>query len=414
MTASLQLHTGSLTSQLAACAWIPLFALRCEEHRRPELTGKPVAVLSPDDSRRVWQVSSPARRQGVRNGMTIGQAVGLCGSLAVLEPDPVHYDEQFARLLLGLSQVSPVVEPVELGRVFIGVDGLEGLYGDPEQQLIAIGHAVAHDSTVRLGWGRGKFIAWIAASKARPGEGVVIRETDEPTFRAAQSIAVLPLHSDSASRLWRLGIKTLGELAALPETAMVSQFGREGRIAWRLAAGLTVEPVVGREAPEPIVAALDFPTPIADRLILAYAIERLIEQALRHPRRAGWRVYIARVRAGLEQGASWMTQVTLKDPSAECERIAAPLLTRLEQAPPTGAVEQLVVEFTAFAPGTTELQLFARDAQAAARAGRTSALRSAAGEIKTRLKRSMLYRVIEVHPWSRLPERRYALIDFDP
>jgi len=77
-------------------------------------------------------------------------------------------------------------------------------------------------------------------------------------------------------------------------------------------------------------------------------------------------------------------------------------------------VERLVVEFTAFVPGTAELQLFARDAQAAARAGRRHALRSAAQEIKLRLKRSLLYHVIEVQPWSRLPERRYALIDYEP
>jgi DNA polymerase-4/protein ImuB len=89
-------------------------------------------------------------------------------------------------------------------------------------------------------------------------------------------------------------------------------------------------------------------------------------------------------------------------------------VARLEQAPPAGAVEFLAVEFTAFAPGTAELQLFARDAASAARAGRHEALRGAVDEIKTRLSRSMLYRIIEVHPWSRIPERRYALIDFDP
>src|SRR6266576_3151889 len=52
---------------------------------------------------------------------------GLC------EPDPVHYDEQFARLLAALSEVSPVVEPAELGRAYVGTDGLKGLYGAPQQ-----------------------------------------------------------------------------------------------------------------------------------------------------------------------------------------------------------------------------------------------------------------------------------------
>jgi DNA polymerase-4/protein ImuB len=423
MTASTSLFHPSaapssprLTSDLAVCVWIPLFALRCEESRRPELVGKPVAILSPDDSRRLWQASSQARHAGVRPGMTISQAIGLCASLTLCEPDPVFYDERSAHLLLQLCDLSPVIEPAELGRVFVGVDGVDGLYGRPEQQLEIVTGLVARSggSAPRLGWARGKFTAWVAASRARPGEGVVVRDTERIAFLASQPLAVLALSPDTGQRLGRLGLKTLGQLAGLPESAVVSQFGREGRHAWRMAAGLINEPVIGRETPEPIIISVDFPAPLADRELLVYALDRLLEQALRHPRRTGWRVQTVRARAGLEQGASWMAEAILKDPSSDRARILAPLVTRLEQAPPTGAVEQLTVEFTAFAPGTSELQLFARDATSAARADRHRALRSAVEEIKTRLARPLLYRIIEVHPWSRIPERRYALIDFDP
>src|SRR5438445_390322 len=313
------------TSSVAVCVWIPLFALRCEEARRPELASQPGALLAPDASRRVvWQVSPLARHAGVRPGMTVSQAIGLCPALRLCEPDPAHYDERFARLLAALARVSPVVEPAELG------------------------------------------------------------------------------------------LGTLGRLAALPEEAIVSQFGRAGRRWWRLAAGATADPVVGRALPEPISASLTFFTPVADREMLVLALERLIERALRHPRRTGWRVQDVRAPAGLEHAASWLAAATLKDPSADRDHIAAPLKTRLAQAPPAGAVERLVVEFTAFAPGTDELQLFARDAGAAARAGQRRALRSAVQEITLRLKRPMLHHVIEVQPWSRLPERRYALIDYEP
>ena len=122
-----------LTSDTAACCWIPLFALRCETARRPELASLPVALLSPDDSRRVWQVAPLARRAGVKPGMTVSQAIGLCPSLKLCEPDPVHYDEQFSQIVTALVTVSPVVEPVELGRAYVGTDGLERLYGSPQQ-----------------------------------------------------------------------------------------------------------------------------------------------------------------------------------------------------------------------------------------------------------------------------------------
>ena len=422
-----------LTSDGAACCWIPLFPLRCETARQPELASLPVALVGPDDTRRVWQLSSLARHAGVKPGMTVSQAIGLCPALKLCEPDPVHYDAQFSRLLAALGQVSPVIEPAELGRAFVGTDGLERLYGSVEQIIEAIKRGTRNAecgtaeesplacsafplprSAFRLGWGRGKFISWVAATRAKPGDAVIVPVGGEAKFLSAQPLAALPLDTDTHRRLRQLGIRTLGALAALPEEAIVSQFGRAGRRLWLLAAGLIAERVVGRVAPEPIVAALAFFSAVGERELLVHALDRLIERALRDPRRSGWRVQVVRVRAELEHGASWLVEATLKDPSADRERIAAPLKTQLERSPPAGAVERLVVEFTAFVPGTAELQLFARDAQAAARAGRRRALRSAAQEIRLRLKRSLLYHVIEVQPWSRLPERRYALIDYEP
>jgi DNA polymerase-4/protein ImuB len=409
-------QTPHLTSESAACCWIPLFALRCETTRRPELAALPVALVGPDDTRRVWQVAPLARRVGVKPGMTVSQAIGLCPALKLCEPDPVHYDEQFSRLVAALGQVSPVVEPAELGRAYVGTDGLEGLYGAPEKIVEAIVCGALHTphSALRIGWGKGKFVSWVAATRAKPGAAVIVPVGGEAKFLASQPLAVLPLDPDTHRRLLQLGVKTLGALVALPEEAVVSQFGRAGRQLWRLAAGLLAEPVVGLVVPEPIVAALTFFTPVGERDLLAHALDKLIDRALADPRRSEWRVQVVRVHAELEHGASWLMEATLKDPSATRERIAAPLKTQLERSPPAGAVERFVVEFTAFAPGTTELQLFARDAAAAARTGRRRALQSAAREIALRIRRPMLYHIIEVQPWSRLPERRYALIDFEP
>ena len=402
---------SSLVSTNAVCCWIPLFALRCEAARQPDLTSQPHALLAPELTRRMWQVSPIARREGVRPGMTVGQAIGLCPTLRLLEPDPVHYEQEFSALVAALGSISPAIEPVEEGKVFVGVDGLEGLYGEVEN-VIAVIKEVAGGS--RLGWGRGKFIAATAARRAKPGQAVIVRPEDEKPFLAAQSISVLPLDPDTHRRLRLLGIRTLGKLAALPEDAVTSQFGSEGKKIWRLAAGLTIEPVKGSVAPEPIRATLTFYSAVADRTMLARALGQLVDRALKHPRRLGWRVQALRSSAALENGASWVAAGVLKDPSADRERLLAPLLLRLEQAPPLGAVERLTLELTGFVPGTQELQLFARDAAAAARAGRRRALRAAATEISTRLRRPMLYHVIEIEPWSRLPERRYALIDFDP
>jgi nucleotidyltransferase/DNA polymerase involved in DNA repair len=351
----------------------------------------------------------------VKAGLTISQAIGLCPTLRLCEPDPVHYDQRFAQLLTALGGVSPVIEPAELGRVFVGMDGLEGLSGGPQGQVEAMRMRIGDCGMgTRVGWGRGKFVSWVAATRARPGQAVIVRPGDERVFLASQPLAVLPLDSDTHRMLRHLGLKTLADLTALPEAAIVSQFGRAGRRLWRLAAGVLAEPVVGQETSEPIIAALTFFSPVTDLQMLTQALSQLIERALKHPGRAGLRVQRVRVRAALEHGTSWMIDTVLKDPSADRSRIIAPLKTRLELTPPRKAVERLAVEFTAFAPGIEELQLFARDANAAARAGRLRALRHAVQEIKLRLRKFPLYHIIEVQPWSRIPERRYALIDYEP
>ena len=422
----------SSTSSLAACVWIPLFPLRCEEARHDGLSAYPTALLAPDTTRKLWQVSSLAHHAGVKPGMTVSQAIGLCPTLRLIEPDPVHYDDCFARLLAALNEISPVIESGELGLAYVGTDGLEGIFGSPGKIIEAIkrmlegwnvrmseaGSTVQQSNlpTFRIGFARGKFTAWVAASRSKPDEAVIVPAGAERKFLASQPIAVLPLDTDIHRRLRQLNIRTLGALAALPEAAVTAQFGDVGKRLWRLAAGRIAEPVEGRVTLEPIVAALTFFTPVGERELLVHSLEQLIARALNHPRRIGWRVHAVRLRADLEgaAGGSWLASILLKDPTADGDRIAAPLKTRLEQSPPTGAVERLVLEFTAFAPGTAELQLFARDAAAAARAGQQRALRHAAREVRMRVNRATLYHVIEVQPWSRLPERRYALIDYEP
>src|SRR5213079_213440 len=150
-------------------------------------------------------------------------------------------------LIAALAVVSPVVEPVELGRVFVGTDGLEGLYGGPEEIVEAIkrgtrkwerGTGERSSSpcsafrvprfAFRVGWGRGKFVSWVAATRAKPGAAVIVPVGGEAKFLASQPLAVLPLDPDTHRRLQQLGVKTLGALVALPEEAVVSQFGGPG------------------------------------------------------------------------------------------------------------------------------------------------------------------------------------------
>src|SRR2546426_10001803 len=156
---------------------------------------------------------------------------------------------------------------------YVGTDGLEGLYGTPEkiveviqvrsvecgmrnfsEESFASRNSHLHSafpiphSALRLGWGKGKFVAWVAATRANPGGAVIVHPGEEGKFLFFQPLAVRPLAPAPHRRLRQLGLKTLGHLASLPEDAIVSQFGRTGRRLWRLAAGPTGQALNGGPA----------------------------------------------------------------------------------------------------------------------------------------------------------------------
>ena len=422
---------GSISgNRQALCLWLPTFELRLELMRSPELGTTSVALLSPGESvrRTVWQVSERAWDAGVRPGQLVSQAVSLCPSLTLLEPDPAHYDATTDALLEVLAELTPVLEPAGRGRVFLGMDGLGRLYGSPHRQaeraldsLFRVFPAPLVAST-RAGMAPGKFGAWVAAASAPPGEPVVVSEESLPGFLSTRPIGSLPVDPLVIQRLERLGIVTLGELRRFPEPSLVAQFGEEGRSALAWSTGRRIDPVRPWHRPRPIRVSLDFPVPVGLADTLHGALDRLVERALSRPARRGRSVMAARLGAHLEGGGSWLVETVLREPTAERDRISFPLRSKMALTPPPKAVETLLLEFTRFGAPSIQPSLFDRkdeagrseDGRDLARGEVPMSLKDAVRELKLRLGHSPLYRVVEVDPWSRIPERRHALLSFDP
>jgi len=398
--------------------------------RAPELDATSVALLSPGESTRrtLWQVSERAHDAGVRPGQLISQAVSLCPSLTLLEPDPAHYDAAVDAMLDVLTGLTPVVEPAGPGRIFLGMDGLERLYGSPRAQAERALHALFRVfpaplvASTRAGMAPGKFGAWVAAASGRPGVPTVVPEEGLVPFLASRPVGSLPVDPLVIQRLERLGVATLGALARLPEAALVAQFGDEGRSALAWATGRRIDPVRPWHRPRPIRVSLDFPTPVGLTETLHVALDRLVERALSRPARRGRSVTAVRLGARLEGGGSWFVEAVLREPTATRDKIASPLRGKMALAPPPRAVETLLLELTRFGAPSAQTGLFDRKEESGrAEAGRDLAngevpasLKDAIKELKLRLGHAPLYRVVEVDPWSRIPERRHALLSFDP
>jgi nucleotidyltransferase/DNA polymerase involved in DNA repair len=422
--------TSAPGSRQALCLWLPTFELRLELVRSPALDATSVALLSPGESTRrtLWQVSERAYDAGVRPGQLISQAVSLCPSLTLLEPDPAHYDAAVDTMLEVLAELTPVVEPAGRGRVFLGMDGLGRLYGSPWRQaeralrsLFRVFPSPLVAST-RAGMAPGKFGAWVAAASGLPGEPMVIPDAELSAFLGTCPVGALPVDPLMIQRLERLGVATLGEVRRLPEPSLVAQFGDEGRQALAWATGRRIDPVRPWHRPRPIRVSLDFPVPVGITETLHGGLDRLVERALSRPARRGRSVTAVRMGAHLEGGGSWFVETVLREPTSDRDRIAAPLRAKMAIAPPPRAVETLLLELIRFGAPSAQTTLFDRREEAGrglsgqdlARGEVPVSLKDAVRELKLRLGHSPLYRVVEVDPWSRIPERRHALLSFDP
>ncbi|MCA1790246.1 MAG: hypothetical protein LC667_10420, partial [Thioalkalivibrio sp.] len=255
-----------------------------------------------------------------------------------------------------------------------------------------------------------------------PGAPAVIREDELSAFLGRCPVRVLPVDPRMIERLERLGIDTLAALRDLPEPSLVAQFGEAGRDAHAWASGRRVDAVRPWHRPRPLRASLAFSNPVGLVDTLHGALDRLVERALTRPARRGRSVTGVRLGAHLEGGGSWVVETTLREPTSVRERIAAPLRAKMAIASPPKAVETLFFEITDFGMPSAQENLFDRkDASGRADAGSgplqddiPPSLRDAVKELKLRLGDSPLYRVVELDPWSRIPERRHALLRFDP
>lgn len=391
-----------------------------------------VALLTPGDLRErrtVWQVSERAAQAGVRPGMQVSRAVSLCPALTLLEPDPTHYMATIQEVLGVLETVSPVVQTGDRqGTFHVGVDGLGRLYGTPGNQVNRVLHTLLEVlprplvAAVRAGRAPGLFGAWVAAASASPGSPVLVEEDALARFLAPQPVSALPIPEEAREemlqRLERLDIRTLGELGELPASALMRHFGALGRKVRALARGERIDPVHPLHRPRPIRVSMDFSSPVGEREALYRGLDRLLERGLGRRERRDRSIRGIRVGGYLEEGGSWEVEVTLREPSARREELAFPLRTRVDLAPPPRSVESLFLEFFDFGAPAIQNDLFRRsDAggrsveDGSLAAGRISeALKEAVRELTLKLGHSPLYRVVEVDPWSRIPERRHALL----
>jgi nucleotidyltransferase/DNA polymerase involved in DNA repair len=393
---------------MVGCLTIPAFALRAPLLRRPDLRGKPVALApAPGEQPLLGPCTGAAERAGIRPGMRLSEALATCPELQLVEQDPAEVEEEWERLLRRLEDDGLAVESAEPGCAYFETRGIERLAGGLEPALRRALDAVGPEWEPRVGAASRRFAALAAATVAPPGHTVVVDDGETRLFLEPLPLHLLPLGSERREELAELGVKRLGELARLPGAAVADRLGTDGAEAWRLANAEDDGGVEPRRPPSELAESLSFPEPIANELTLERALAALVERVLARPERGGRAPRQLALSAKLVGGGSWRSSLTLREPTAEPDRLRLALAPRLAELPaPTAELRLELGELTESAGTQAEL-VRPRGSRLRER------LREGLRQVRTGAGIDAVCTVVEVAPWSRIPESRAILVPRD-
>ena len=327
-----------------ACVLIPNIALRIAVFDRPALDGLPLVLTSPSTARPVVADCSPeAVARGVRIGMPLREVTAVCADAVFVPYNPVAEGITVERLLDALETVSPFVEAAEPGRCYVDLAGLDRHHGSAEAAARQLLLAISPLYRPRVGIGANPFLAWVAARKASPGGVATLHDADVAATLAPLPASWLPIAPDLVARLDRLGLRTIGEVAALPPTALQARFGPTGRRIAELGRGVDPTPFRPRRPVEAVAEEMGLGAPTASRDVLLLAIHQLVARAFARPALRGRNVRQARLRVVIEGAHSWERELTFREPLGR-DRLTETLRARLHDLELAGPAEALSLE----------------------------------------------------------------------
>ncbi len=395
---------------MIVCILLPRFELTVAAATRTDLLGVAAAVAPAPGSQSIGAVSAAAEAFGIVSGMRLGEALARCRRLTLIPPDPAGVQERWERTLIALESIGAAVEPLRPGLACFDARGLLRLYGGGREAVLTAARRAIR-APARFGVASTRFAALAAAARARAGRPLMlaggaaqVREFLAPMpvelLHGTPELAILP------EALQRLGIGTLGELAALPRAAVADRFGKPGLHAQRLALGADT-PLRPRQPGELVGESLELPE-ISSGQQLERALGLLIDRLLARRERRGRTLRTVVLAAVLvERGGTWRERVSFREALSDPVRMRLALTPRLQLLP--APAQKLLLTVERFGPPTADQRALLEE-PARVRAGR---LHEAVRQVRAAAGPDAALRVLQLDPNSRFPERRSVLAPFE-
>ncbi|MCH7811615.1 MAG: DNA polymerase IV [Chloroflexi bacterium] len=280
------------------------FFVAVEQARDPELRGKPVIVGGDPGGRGVVATASyEARVYGIHSGMPLATARRLCPEAIFVRGSYRDYQRISQRFHGILGGYSPLVQSTGLDEAFLDLTGcgpvIEAQCGPhrPDAMARTAGEAIrrrVRDElalTASVGIATGRTLAKIASDAAKPDGLLEVPAGQEAAFLAPRPVRDMPgVGPQAQAELLRQGIRTLGQLAALPSAQLRRIFGKWGPALAERARGIDATEVAGeRESAKSVSREGTYARDIEDAKVLRASLRGYAESIGADLRRMGRR-----------------------------------------------------------------------------------------------------------------------------
>ncbi|HEY3204487.1 MAG TPA: DNA polymerase Y family protein [Thermoanaerobaculia bacterium] len=353
---------------MIACIFVPLFPLAARLRSEPELKEDAVAILEGNgNAARVVAATRKARKAGIEAGMTLPQARAFVPGLIARGRDGECERAAQQTLLEVAESFSPRVEDAEEGVVFLDLDGHPLLAGsvNPKSKIQNPKLVLAHDILAtaekaslpaRVGVAASKLASRVAAGLA--DSPTVVAEGEESSFLAPLPLERLAPQMEIAATLERWGLRSIGDLAKLPEGEIASRLGETGRALHATARGIDPRPLEPYLAPPSFSEGMELEWPLASLepflFIANAALERLVGR-LESQALACTRLEAA---LKLDPDGHDVRAIALPAPTRDVKTLLTLVRLELEARPPGAPVAGFTFSALPDRPRRAQLSLF--------------------------------------------------------
>jgi len=260
------------------------FFVSVEEVRDPSLVGKPVVVGGDPKGRGVVAAASyAARKYGIHSAMPLAQARRLCPEAIFLRGSHGVYGDFSRRIFALLDKYSPLVEPMSLDEAYVDLTGCEKLHGPVLSTAERIKNEIKTEVGINasIGIASNKLLAKVASGFVKPNGILWIAPGKEGRFLRPLPVSRIPgVGPKSGERFRRMGVQTVGDLAALPRELLEEVHGKWGAGLYLKARGICHSPVVGEAADSRSISReTTLETDSMDARFLESTLSYLVEKA---------------------------------------------------------------------------------------------------------------------------------------